>query len=73
MARGVAVILRVTGGTFVWTTDRADTDDGELVGTGTAATLGAAINAVAPFITGLPGTISKVQIIGDSFVPGQQQ
>jgi hypothetical protein len=52
---------------FSYTFDRTDTQDGAIDNAGTAANVGAALDAIKALVTALPGAFSSATIIITTF------
>lgn len=70
MARAQAKIVKTTNPVgWFYTFDRIDTQDGAMDNMATAANPNAALDAIKPLIAALPGSLSNVTIIVETFEP----
>ncbi len=68
MARGQGLIQRTsTPNTWLWQWDNLSSPNDAIDNFATAANPSAALDALKPFATGLPGSLSKITVTVESF------
>jgi len=70
MARAQARIFRINNPAgWAWSFDRLDTPDAGIDNFATAVSPNAALDAIKPLIQVMPGTLSKIDFVADTFEP----